>query len=315
MAAGQVLFYALGAACLLPAVPAWAALLGGMAFALGLGNPCAERARSMIPRLLAISVVGLGAGMDLGVIGEAGLSGFGYTIVGIVLTLAAGAGLGALLGVPRSTRVLVSAGTAICGGSAIAAMAAVLGTREEETSVSLATVFVLNAAALVAFPLIGLHFGMEPAQFGLWCALAIHDTSSVVGAALQFGPAAVDTATTVKLARTLWIIPLTLAAGLIWPAPVPVEGRRVAVKRPWFILYFLLAAALVTWAPALKPAGAVLAVAAKRLMILTLFLIGGGLSESALQKVGWRPFALGLSLWAIVGTATFLCIQRGWMRV
>lgn len=311
----RVSFCVLAVSCLFPGVPSWAALLGGICFALQFGNPFAARTKVLAPRLLALSIIGLGAGMDLGVIGKVGASGVGYTIVGIVLTLLVGQILGTWLTVTRNTRLLVSVGTAICGGSAIAAAAAVIRPREEETSISLATVFLLNASALLLFPLIGQLSGLSPTQFGLWSALAIHDTSSVVGAAIQYSPASVDVATTVKLARALWIIPLTLGIGFFWRSETVPEGPKTPLKRPWFILWFLLAAALVTWIPELRPAGAWVSLAAKRLMVVTLFLIGAGLTKSALQKVGWRPFALGVLLWFVVGTATFLSIQRGWITV
>lgn len=317
-----VLIGTLALLCLLPelpglpwhALPAWAGLLAGLAVALTLGNPYLQRTRALTPRLLAGSVIGLGAAMDLRAVARVGLQGIGYTLVGISGTLLLGAVLGRLLRVRRETAVLVSVGTAICGGSAIAAAAPVLQAGDEDTSVALGTVFLLNASALLLFPVIGHALGMPERAFGLWAALAIHDTSSVVGAAAGFGPAALAVATTTKLARALWIVPLTWALGAWVARRAPAPGPRAKPKRPWFILGFLAAAALVTLVPALQPAGRLLAEAAKRCLVLTLFLLGLGLSREALARVGPRPFLQGLVLWVLVAGATLGAIQRGWIH-
>jgi len=306
----RILFFVVSAACLLPFVPVWAGLVVGAIWALTLGNPMPHFTRPAAKKLLAWSIVGLGAGMNLEVVARAGLSGVSYTFLGIFGTLALGWVLARAFAVPKQLGFLVSVGTAICGGSAIAAVAAVLDPPEDETSLALATVFLLNACGLLLFPMLGHSFGLDPRQFGLWSALAIHDTSSVVGAAMQYGGEALEVATTVKLARALWIVPLALGIAAL--------RRNSGAKKitfPWFIVGFLLAAALVTYVPALKPAGEVLAWIAKRLMVVTLFWIGLGFSSSAIKKVGLRPIALGVALWVIVGSLSLLAIRGGWIHL
>ena len=291
-----------------PAVPAWLALLLGLALALGPGHPHSARTKALTPRLLSLSVVGLGAAMNLRDVGRAGLQGFGYTVVGIALTLLLGLALGRLLKVRRTAATLIAVGTAICGGSAIAAAAPVLHAEDEDVAMALGAVFLLNASALLIFPLVGhaLHLAERP--FGLWAALAIHDTSSVVGAAAGFGPTALLVATTTKLARALWIVPLTLGLGAL--AAQPAKGKA---KRPWFILGFLAAAALATYLPALKPAAAWVSALARRALVLTLFLIGAGISREAPKRVGARPFLQALALWLLVGSLTLGAVLKGWI--
>ncbi|MFN8011188.1 MAG: putative sulfate exporter family transporter [Holophagaceae bacterium] len=312
----RILLPLLALASLWPAVPSWAALLAGILLALALGNPYAARTRTLTPRLLSLSVVGLGAGMDLVKVAKAGLAGFAYTAAGLALALALGWALGRALKVARDTSVLLSVGTAICGGSAIAAVAPVIRAKDEEVSLALATVFLLNATALVVFPVIGhgLHLAERP--FGLWAALAIHDTSSVVGAASGYGPEALLVATTTKLARALWIVPVAFGIGLLHTRLHRFEGEagHAKARRPWFILGFLAMAALVTFVPALRPAGAWVNAAAKRALVLTLFLLGCGLSREALKRVGPRPFIQGLLLWICVGAGSLGAIRLGWIR-
>ena len=190
--------------------------------------------------------------------------------------------------------MLVTVGTAICGGSAIAAVAPVIRAKNHDVSVALATVFFLNAVALFIFPPIGHHFGLGQRQFGVWSALAIHDTSSVVGAAMQYGARALEIATTIKLTRALWIVPVTLIIGMLWNRGTEAKGKGKA-KRPWFILGFLAAAAIVTLIPVLKPAGHDVFVGAQRSLVVTLFLIGSGLSREALQRSRPATIDPGLS--------------------
>jgi len=312
----------LGLCCLLPDMPrlhwqgwpAWAGLLAGVAVALTLGNPHAARTRAFTPKLLAWSVVGLGAAMNLRTVAVVGIQGFGYTLVGITLTLALGLLLGKWLSVTRNTSILVSVGTAICGGSAIAAAAPVLRADEEDTSLALATVFLLNASALLIFPIIGHALHLPQRSFGLWAALAIHDTSSVVGAASSYGSEALTIATTTKLARALWIVPVTLGLGFWISRREHHQAGPIKAKRPWFILGFLAAAALVTFLPALRPAGLLVASLAKRSLVFTLFLLGLGLSRASLAKVGPRPFLQGVLLWLLVGGSTLGAILLGWIR-
>jgi len=300
-----LLLIAFAACLLLPVTPALA-LAGGAALALGLGHGRGAATLRWTRRLLPASVVGLGAGMDVRVVARVGLHGLGYTVIGIVATLTLGRWLGRRLRLPARPALLVSIGTAICGGSAIAAVAPVVQADPEETSLALATVFLLNGVALFLFPPIGHALGLSQSSFGLWAALAIHDTSSVVGAALAFGPTALATATAVKLARALWIAPATAVLG--WRS-----GRRRA-KVPPFIVGFLAAAALGTFVAPLHAAGALVAAGARRLLVATLFLVGAGLSRAALRESGVRPLVHGVLLWMVVGGGTLFAVARGWIR-
>lgn len=295
--AGHVLVPLGAAASLLPFVSTGVALVAGVLVALTVGNPYGALTRRATHTLLALAVVGLGAGMDLRVVAAVGAHGVGYTVVGIATCLVLGTLLTRVLGVSREAGLLISIGTAICGGSAIAAVVPVLRPKEHEVSVALGTVFLLNAVALFVFPAVGHVVGLDAHQFGLWSALAIHDTSSVVGAAMQYGPKALEVATTVKLARALWIVPLTVAVGALQRRTKGGEVEQGRARRPWFILGFVAAAALVTWVPALRPAGHVVAAVSRQALVLTLFLIGANLTRSAVRAVGVRPLAQGVGLW------------------
>lgn len=294
-----------------PGVSSAAALFAGVAFALAFGNPDRARTSRVTPLLLQLSIVGLGAGMDLIVVGRVGVHGIVYTALGIGLALGLGWVLGRLLETDRETSLLVSVGTAICGGSAIAALAPVIRARDQSVSVALATVFILNASALLFFPALGHAVGLDERHFGLFSALAVHDTSSVVGTAMQYGPEALTVATTVKLARALWIIPVTLAIGFLRNRRE--TGPAKKAKRPWFILGFLAAAAIVTLIPGLHPAGDFIATVARRTLVLSLFLIGSGLTRETLKAVGPRPFVQGVLLWALVAGGTLAAIQAQWI--
>ena len=296
---------------LAPSTPAAAALVSGALIALIMGNPWQSLTRTWTHRLLPLAVVGLGADMNLRAVAKAGLHGLGYTAISIVLVLALGWWLARLMKVERDAGLLISVGTAICGGSAIAAVAPVLRAKEHEISVALATVFLLNAVALVIFPPIGHAVGLGQEAFGLWSALAIHDTSSVVGAGLAYGPRALEVATTVKLARALWIVPLTLGIGWMVARRGEVSADVTPVKKPWFIAGFLAMAALVTFVPVLRAPGHLIAVVARRMLVLTLFLIGAGLNREALRSVGVRPFMQGLVLWLLVGSIGLGAVKLG----
>ena len=252
--APRLLFPLVASATLLPFVSPGIALLVGMAVALTLGNPYPLTTARFVTPLLQTSVIGLGAGMNLIEVGRVGMHGFLYTVVGITLTLSTGLILGWLIRTERDTSLLITVGTAICGGSAIAAVAPAIRAKNNDVSVALATVFSLNAVALLIFPPIGHHLGLGQMQFGVWSALAIHDTSSVVGAAMQYGTRALEIATTIKLTRALWIVPVTLVIGMVWNRGSTGPGKGKP-KRPWFILGFVAAAALVTWIPALTASG------------------------------------------------------------
>ena len=309
---------------LTPLASAALALLAGAAIALTFGNPVQPLTHRWTHRLLPLAVVGLGADMNLGTVARVGLHGLGYTAISLTFVMAAGFLLGKVLKVDRDAGLLISVGTAICGGSAIAAAAPVLRARPHQVSVALATVFLLNGVALVLFPPIGHLAGLSQNAFGLWAALAIHDTSSVVGAGLAYGPRALAVATTVKLARALWIVPMTLALGYLVARRQRQAGAADAgsrdedarpVKKPWFIGGFLLVAALVTWIPALQGAGRMVAMGAHHVLVLTLFLIGAGLSREALRSVGFRPFIQGLALWLVVASLGLFAVRTGLLAI
>jgi uncharacterized integral membrane protein (TIGR00698 family) len=307
------LFLILAIATLHPLVPSAIALISGILFALVLGNPYLKEQRLWTPRFLQVSVMGLGATMNLTAIVSVGVQGFGYTLVGILITMMLGQFLGRLLKIPRDTMLLISSGTAICGGSAIAAVASVINPKPAEMSVSLLVVFLLNAVALVAFPPIGHEFHLSQQQFGLWSALAIHDMSSVAGAALHYGPRALAIGTIVKMARALWIIPLALGLRLFFTRSEGGVGGKI--KKPWFILGFIALAAIVTWVPELQSAGEMISIMAKRMLVLTLFLIGTSLTKEALANIGFKSFLFGFALWLMVGAGTFLLIRSGWIAL
>jgi len=313
---------ALGALlALTPLASAAVALVAGAAIALGFGNPAQALTQRWTHRLLPLAVVGLGAEMNLGTVARVGFHGLGYTAISLTFVMAAGFLLGRLLKVDRDAGLLISVGTAICGGSAIAAAAPVLRARPHQVSVALATVFLLNGVALVLFPPIGHLAGLGQNAFGLWAALAIHDTSSVVGAGLAYGPQALAVATTVKLARALWIVPMTLGLGYMVARRQRLAGTGDAagearpVKKPWFIGGFLLVAALVTWIPGLQGAGRQVASGAHHVLVLTLFLIGAGLSREALRSVGFRPFIQGLVLWLVVAALGLGAVRFGLLSI
>jgi uncharacterized integral membrane protein (TIGR00698 family) len=308
----RLAFPIIACATLMPLFSPGLALMAGIALALTVSNPYPLTTARVITPLLQISVIGLGAGMNLAEVGRAGMHGFCYTVIGITLTMTIGLTMGWMLRTERDTSLLVTVGTAICGGSAIAAVAPAIRAKPHEVSVALATVFFLNAVALFIFPPLGRHFGLDQMQFGVWSALAIHDTSSVVGAAMQYGSRALEIATTIKLTRALWIVPVTLVIGMVWNRGSEAHGGGKA-KRPWFILGFLAAAAFVTWIPALKPSAHGVFVGAQRLLVVTLFLIGSGLSRRALQVVGREPLIQGFLLWLVMGSGTLAAILLGWI--
>ncbi|MBK9087652.1 MAG: putative sulfate exporter family transporter [Holophagales bacterium] len=299
-----LLFFVLAATCLLPWVGPAAALAAGILFSLLVGNPAPARAALWSRVLLQASVVGLGFGLGLGTVLRVGGRSAIYTVVGIALTLGVGLLLGRLAGTTGPLSTLISFGTAICGGSAIAAMAPVVKAKSDEIAVALATVFTLNAAALVLFPAVGHLIHLDQGQFGLWAGLAIHDTSSVVGAASAFGPEALALATTVKLTRALWIMPCVLLAALLSRS-----GQKM--KFPLFIAGFVAAAGLRTLLPSLAPLWGALVAVARQSLVLTLFLIGTGLTGDVLRRVGVRPLAQGVVLWLLVSAATLAAIVTG----
>lgn len=284
------------------------ALASGLAFGLAFAHPFAQPAKHLSKLLLQISVVGIGFGMDLRQIVRVGRSGFLYTALSISFAMLLGWLLGRVFKVQRRISFLICAGTAICGGSAIAAVAPVAEAEEEEIAVSLGTIFVLNSIALLLFPAVGLLLHMSQTQFGLWSALAIHDTSSVVGATAKYGAIALAVGTTVKLARALWIVPMSVGTALT-------RKSKARIQWPWFILFFCLAAVANTYLHAFASAYATL----KHLGIIgltaTLYLIGTGLSMETLRKVGVRPLMQGILLWIAVAVGSLVLIRGGWIHL
>lgn len=284
------------------------ALLGGLIYGLAVAHPFHAESKSLSKFLLQASVVGLGFGMNLHEVVHAGRSGFLYTAASITTVMLLGLGLGYLIRVNRKSSFLITAGTAICGGSAIAAVGPIADANEEEMAVSLGAVLILNSVALFLFPAIGFALHMTQSQFGLWAALAIHDTSSVVGATAKYGAAALAIGTTVKLARALWIVPLSIATAVTLKS-------KARIHWPWFILFFCFAALLNTLLPAFNPAFVTLSRLGRIGLTVTLFLIGTGLNKKTLKQVGLRPLLQGLTLWIVVGTATLALILTNWIHI
>jgi uncharacterized integral membrane protein (TIGR00698 family) len=282
------------------------ALAMGLVFGLMFSHPYDHEAKKYSKFLLQASVVGLGFGMNLHEVVRAGRSGFLYTVLGITFALVAGMVLAALLGVEKTPAFLISTGTAICGGSAIAAVGPIVEASDEEMAVSLGTVFVLNSVALLIFPAIGAGLKLTPTQFGLWAALAIHDTSSVVGAAAKYGVEALAVATTVKLARALWILPLSVATAML-------RRAKAKIQWPWFIGLFCLAAVCNTYLARGAPVYGVLVKAATVGLTATLYLIGSGISVATLKEVGHRPLLQGILLWLLVSAGSLWLIRAGWI--
>jgi uncharacterized integral membrane protein (TIGR00698 family) len=295
------------------------ALFAGIILGLTLANPFESQSRTAARVLLQASVVALGFGMNLHEVLKAGRSGFIYTALGISFALIVGLTLGKLLRVRGNSSMLISSGTAICGGSAIAAIGPVLQANDEEMAVSLGTVFILNSVALLIFPAIGNFLHLSQSQFGLWAALAIHDTSSVVGAAAKYGPDSLVIATTVKLARALWIVPLALGIAAYKRSRNTEAEKRVSegepkgtrIAFPWFIVFFCFAAVANTYLPAPGHYTNFFFMMGRLGLTATLFLIGAGISRTTLKKVGWRPLLQGILLWVTVGLTSLYFIRSG----
>jgi len=292
------------------------ALTVGIIFGLTFAHPYAAAARVSAKILLQVCVVALGFGMNLHAVIKAGRSGFIYTAMGISFAILMGLALGRILRVRGNSSFLITTGTAICGGSAIAAIGPILHADHDEMAVSLGTVFILNSFALLVFPPIGGWLHLSQSQFGLWAALAIHDTSSVVGAAAKYGQEALIVGTTVKLARALWILPLALATAAIKHGKLAVRedspaGDGVKLQLPWFILFFCLAAILNTYVPFVSRLSHYLFAFGRLGLTATLFLIGTGISRATLKEVGWRPLLQGVLLWLCVGITSLYFIRAG----
>ncbi len=280
------------------------ALAFGLAVGIILQNPFPRQSKVVTKYLLQGAIIGLGFGMNFKKVIEAGQEGFTFTL----LTIGAAIGLGYLLGrwlkVERNISYFISVGTAICGGSAIAAVSQVIKAEDKDISVSIGTVFILNAVALFIFPPIGTYFGLTQEQFGIWAAIAIHDTSSVVGAAADYGNEALMIATTVKLARALWIIPLVLLTSVVF------KKQSSASVFPWFILFFVLASIFNTYFYIPENIASGIFKASKVAFSVTLFLIGTGISIKVIKKVGVRPLIQGVLLWLVILVSSLLIIMR-----
>ena len=284
------------------------ALAAGLVFGFAFAHPYQQETKKLSKFLLQASVIGLGFGMDLHQVLHVGRSGFVYTAASISVALGLGWVLGKLLQVKQGTSFLISAGTAICGGSAIAAIAPITDAAEDEIAVSLGTIFMLNSIALLTFPAIGLMLHMSQTQFGLWSALAIHDTSSVVGATAKYGALALAVGTTVKLARALWIVPVSMGTAVARKSSAPVQW-------PWFILLFCLAAVANTYVHAFGPEYPVLKHLGVIGLTVTLYLIGTGLSMKTIRQVGARPLLQGVLLWVFVAVGSLALIRGGWIHL
>lgn len=274
----------------------------GLIVANVFGHPFLAWNQKATNYLLQFSVVGLGFGMNVQSAMAAGKEGFLFTIISIVSTLILGTLLGKWFKVESKTSHLISCGTAICGGSAIAAISPVIKSDEKQTSVALGVIFILNSVALFLFPAIGHYFKVSQSDFGMWCAIAIHDTSSVIGAASKYGPEALQIATTVKLARALWIIPVALFTAFIF------KNKSGKVKIPYFIGFFILALVANTYLPQVQIFAPQLVSISKIGLTITLFLIGAGLNRKVLKSVGFRPLVQGITLWVCIASFTFIWI-------
>jgi uncharacterized integral membrane protein (TIGR00698 family) len=298
----EVIFMFFVVLCLSPLISPPIALLMGLIIAQFIGHPYLNLNHKATHILLQVSVVGLGFGMNVNNALKAGKEGFILTIVSIIGTILIGIFLGKILKIEEKISFLIATGTAICGGSAIAAISPVIKANEKQISVALGTIFILNSVALIIFPFIGHYLNLSETQFGLWCAIAIHDTSSVVGAAGKYGTHALEVATTVKLARALWIIPIALLSTFVF------KNKDTKIKIPYFIGLFILAMIANTYIPFVKDFSHYITSFAKATLTLTLFLIGCGLSRKVLVSVGYKPLVQGIVIWIIISVSTLWAI-------
>jgi uncharacterized integral membrane protein (TIGR00698 family) len=298
----EVIFLLALVFCLSPLISPPVALIMGLVIARFIGHPYLHLNHKATHVLLQASVVGLGFGMNVTSALKAGKQGILFTIVSIIGTILTGFFTGRFLKMEKKTSYLITAGTAICGGSAIAAISPIIKAEERQISVALGTIFILNSIALFLFPVIGHALNLSETQFGLWCAIAIHDTSSVVGAAGIYGAHALELATTVKLARALWIIPVAFLSTFIF------KNKGGKIKIPWFIGLFIAAMILNTYVPFVQQYSHYFTGFAKAGLTLTLFLIGCGLSPKVLQSVGFKPLVQGVLLWVIISAVSLWAV-------
>lgn len=301
----KIVFLLAAGFCLTPWASPPIALMLGIVLALTYENPFHRISRPAAKYLLEASVIVLGFGMNLAVVLKAGVSGALFTVGSISITFVLGYFLGKWLKIPIKASALIAAGTAICGGSAIAAVGSVINAAESEISVAMGTVFVLNAVAMLIFPPLGHALHLTQAQFGTWSGVAIHDISSVVGAASHYGPSALYTATAVKLSRALWIVPISAVASYLSQRQQAKTGDAIhKLQVPWFIGLFLLASVLRTFIPQVASLSPVVTAVSEAGLTLTLFLIGSGLSQRMLKAVGWKPMLQGVVLWIFISAAS-----------
>lgn len=289
---GTILFYVLAILSLFPFISPPVALVMGIIF-INLFKTTIAKTGDYTKKILQYSIVGLGFGININMAIKAGSSGFLFTVSSIAFVFIVGIILGKILKIDQKVSELITVGTAICGGSAIAAISPIIKANNSQNSVALGIVFLLNSVALITFPSIGTYFEMTQNQFGIWAAIAIHDTSSVVGAASKFGDGALHVATTVKLARALWIIPIAVLFSFL-------NKSETKVKFPLFIGFFILAILANTYLPFLKTISPSIFDLSKTSLKLALFLIGTGLSYEKFSAMGWKPVLLGVSLWISV---------------
>ena len=300
------IFFLTLALCLFPWMSPGIALIAGLIISSLHLNPYVGSSQKVSKRMLAWSIVGLGTTVKIAAVFAEGISSFKLTILTLIITIGGGWLIGAALGITKDLRALVASGTAICGATAIAAVGETLHAKKEEMSLALGVVLVLNGIALFLFPYLGHLLNLSPHDFGVWAGLAIHDTSSVVGAALQYSPDALETATTVKLARALWIAPLAL----LFAFTLHPKDSEVKIKLPWFIGGFIAAAALFSFVPALAVYSSEVGLVARKGFILAIFLMGANIDIRSLKDLGMKPLIFGIILWGISSVVSLFGIMQ-----
>lgn len=300
----KIIFVSTFLLCFTPFVQPPVALLMGLIIAIIIGNPFIEKNKTVTNYLLKISVVGLGFGINFNHAIEVGKDGLFFTVFSILFTFLAGWIIAKWLNIDKKTAFLISSGTAICGGSAIAAVSPIVNASEKQISVSIGAVFILNSIALLIFPIIGNWLNLSQHQFGLWSAIAIHDTSSVVGASSKFGQEALQIATTIKLERALWIIPLSIIT------TINMKNKSGKINYPYFIGFFVLAILINSYFTALNIDYSYFVLFAKKGLTATIFLIGAGLSINTIKEVGFKPFFYSFILWIIISVSSLLIIIK-----
>ncbi|WP_410877640.1 YeiH family protein [Myroides sp. DW712] len=298
----KIILIGLAVLSLFPFISSATALVLGIIYAQIFENPYSRQTKKATGLLLKVAVVGLGFGMNVYSALAAGKEGFVLTVFSIFLTLVLGFGIGKIFKIDKKISYLISSGTAICGGSAIAAVSPVIAADEKQISVALGIVFILNSVALLIFPPIGHALGLSQVDFGLWSAIAIHDTSSVVGAAAKYGDEALEVATTVKLARALWVIPIAFLSTILF------KNKGSKVKIPYFIGLFVLAMLANSYIPFIQPLEPYIVELSKAALTLTLFLIGTSLSFRTVKNVGAKPFIEGVLLWIFISVSSLAYI-------